>query len=150
METNFFRHYLATLSYRATMAIKDAPSHYPEFQAGKGVRTPVEILSHTSDVLTLAYSWFVDNERNKNIGEWDVEVERFYSLVEKLDQAIADDKQMKATKEQLLQGPLADALTHVGQLIMLRRLADAPTPRENYIKADINIGTIRPNSKGAE
>ncbi|WP_209121364.1 hypothetical protein [Alkalihalobacillus sp. BA299] len=146
MESHLFRHYLATLSFRATIAIKNAPNHFHNFQAGKGVRTPVEILSHTSDVLTLAYSWFVDAERKKSVGEWEEEVDRFYHLVEKLDHVIAQQLPMKATNEQLLQGPLADAMTHIGQLVMLRRLADSPTERENYIKADIKVGEIRPKT----
>ncbi|MEB1806055.1 MAG: hypothetical protein LPK26_01930 [Bacillaceae bacterium] len=146
MEEQLLRHYLATLSYRATVAIKDVPSHFPKFKAGKGVRTPVEILSHTSDVLTLAYSWFQDIEKKKNVGNWEEEVERFYQLLEKLDQVITERKPMKATNEQLLQGPLADAMTHVGQLIMLRRLADSPTERENYIKATIQSGSLRPKT----
>lgn len=144
MEERFFRHYLATLSYRATVAIKDAPAHYPNIQVGKGVKTPVELLSHISDVLTLAYSWFVAIERNKNVQEWAEEVNRFYDIVERLDQAFADNLSMKATQEQILQGPFADAMTHVGQLLMLRRLANSPVSNENYIKAEIQIGDIRP------
>ncbi|WP_216830662.1 hypothetical protein [Alkalihalobacterium elongatum] len=147
MEATLFRHFLATLSYRATVAIKDAPSHFPDFNVGKGVRTPVEILAHTSDVLTLAYSWFQEIERKRIVGKWEEEVERYYHLLEKLDQAIAEELPMKAKNEQLLQGPLADAMTHIGQLIMLRRLADAPTNRENYIKAPIKSGNIRPQAK---
>ena len=144
MKAKFFRHYLATLSYRATIAIKEAPSHYPDFHIGKGVKTPVELLSHISDVLTIAYSWFAVIERNKTVQEWEKEVVRFYDLLEKLDQAIANNLTMKATQEQLLQGPFADAMTHIGQLIMLRRLADSPVPRESYIQADIQIGIIKP------
>lgn len=82
----------------------------------------------------------------KNVGIWEEEVERFYQLLEKLDRVITERKPMKATNEQLLQGPLADAMTHVGQLIMLRRLADSPTERENYIKATIHSGILRPKS----
>lgn len=144
MEERFFRHYLATLSYRATIAIKDVPLHYPDFQVGKGVKTPVELLSHISDVLTLGYSWFANVEAGKGVQEWEREVDRFYNSVEKLDQAFAENVSMKKSAELLLQGPLADAMTHVGQLLMLRRLADSPVPPKSYIKADIQTGIIRP------
>lgn len=144
MEEKIFRHYLATLSFRATKAIQDAPAHYPTFNAGKGVFTPVELLSHISDVLTRGYSWFVEVETSNKVQDWEVEVERFYDIVEKLDQAFARHLPVKDKIEKLLQGPLADAMTHVGQLIMLRRLADAPSEKVSYINANIQIGEIRP------
>ncbi|MHA6261406.1 hypothetical protein ACXYMX_16200 [Sporosarcina sp. CAU 1771] len=144
MDERFFRHYLAALSYRATVAFTDIPADYSDFQIGKGVKTPVEIVAHMSDVLSFGYSWFEAVERSKGVREWEEEVARFYTIVEKLDQAFASNLPMIKSPETLLQGPLADAMTHVGQLLTLRRLADSPVPPENYIKADIQTGVIRP------
>ena len=48
----------------------------------------------------------------------------------------------EGTDEKLFQGPIADALTHVGQLAMMRRAAGAPVKGENYFVADITVGRV--------
>jgi hypothetical protein len=48
------------------------------------------------------------------------------------------------TEEQLLQGPLADAMTHIGQLAILRRLASSPIPKESFDEAVIRPGDFSP------
>ena len=42
----------------------------------------------------------------------------------------------------MFQGPIADALTHIGQIGMMRRMAGAPVRGENYFKADIAAGRV--------
>jgi hypothetical protein len=140
-ESHLLRHYLATLVYRADKAIKEVPDHYPHMQLGKGVRSPIEILSHMTDVLTYAYSLFADGSRTterRQIGTWEEEVGRFYSIVEKLDRSLSRGlPNTDRIAERLLQGPLSDAMTHVGQLSMLKRLADDPIPAESFFDAAI-------------
>ncbi|RIV23214.1 hypothetical protein D2Q93_07925 [Alicyclobacillaceae bacterium I2511] len=141
------RHLLATLAYRATQAFSNAPSNFPELVIGKDVRTPIEILRHMSRVLTYAHSLLEPKDDGDNYefssGTWEWEVDRFYGVLEKLDQVFIESKTGDITWQQLVQGPLADAITHVGQLTMLRRMADSPVTYENFIKADIQIGKIR-------
>jgi hypothetical protein len=140
------RHFLASIAYHATKAIKDAPGSYPETYIGKGVRTPRKILSHISGVLTYAHS-FLEQYDNTwlNLEPWEFEVQRFYEILSKLDKSLRAGKLKGVSEEQLLQGPLSDAMAHVGQLLMLRRMADAPVPSENFIYADIRIGVVGPD-----
>ena len=142
---NMLRHLIATLAYRGTKSIKNAPGHYPEFHAGKGVRTPREILAHISGVLTYAHSCFEHYYTTSFKTEsWEKEVERFYGILGVLDESLSEKMPMDVTVEQLLQGPFSDAMTHVGQLALLRRLADDPVPAENFIYASIKIGQTGP------
>jgi hypothetical protein len=145
MSQHLFRHLLATISYRANLAITDAPSHYPTFSAGKGVRPPIKILNHMSNVLAYALHYYRQTPFEKREpGDWANEVDYFYKTLEEFDRLLAEGKTPTgATVEQILQGPLADALTHVGQLSMLRRLADAPVERRNFMKAEIQTGKFR-------
>jgi len=55
---------------------------------------------------------------------------------------LASDKPLHAPVEKLFQGPVADALTHVGQIAVLRRLAGSPVKGENYFVADIAAGRV--------
>lgn len=140
------RHFLASIAYHATKAIKDVPRSYPETYIGKGVRTPRKILSHISGVLIYAHSFleYYDNTW-LNLEPWEVEVERFYEILSKLDESLHTEELRDVSEEQLLQGPLSDAMAHVGQLLMLRRMADAPVPSENFIFADIRMGVVGPD-----
>jgi hypothetical protein len=49
------------------------------------------------------------------------------------------------SEERLLQGPFSDAMTHAGQLALLRRLAGAPVPPENFIVANIESNRLGPD-----
>jgi hypothetical protein len=146
MNENLIRHLLATLAYRTTKAIREVPDGYSDLSIGADVRTPVEILHHMSDVLLFAYRALVRSERMEiALAAWETEVERFYDDLDRLDEAIACGIEPKELSwEQLLQGPLSDVMTHVGQLAMLRRLAGDPILGENFSRADIQIGNIRP------
>lgn len=148
MDNELLRHLLATLSYRATQAISDVPSNFPELAIGKAARTPIEIVRHMSRVLTYAHSQFQPSDYGDNYefpsGTWEWEVERFYSVLDKLDQVFIESRIGTMNVEQLVQGPLTDAITHVGQLTLLRRMADSPVSYENFIKADIRAGQLHP------
>jgi hypothetical protein len=136
------RHYLAALGYRTRKALAGAPPQFGRFTPGGGVRPPVEILSHMSDVLAWALSWYSDPQwKRATAGEWDQEISRFFDVLRQLDQALTDDLTVrKYSDEQMVQGPLADAMTHVGQLCMLRRLAGSPVERENFAEAAVRTG----------
>jgi len=144
---DMLRHYLAALAYRATKAIKDAPEEYPDLYVGTDVRTPREILGHISGVLAYAHSHFVPYETTYfPLESWDRELARFYEILEDFDESLADGTPLNGTtEERLLQGPLSDAMTHVGQLAMLRRIAGSSIPAENFIKADIQVGRVGPD-----
>ena len=150
MVNNLLRHFLATLSYRTTLAIKEAPADYIVLKVGGNGRSPLEILNHITFLMAYTISCYKDYNlaEYRNIHSWETETLRFYDTLEELDGILREEVlPLTRSVEQLLQGPFADAMTHVGQLMMLRRLANAPVPYENYMEADIEIGRIRPGLK---
>lgn len=139
------RHFLASLAYHATKAIKDAPENYPELDIGKGVRTPRYLLHHITGVLSYADSFYKPYETTYfPMRSWSEEVESFYAVLKSLDESLETKTPNKVSEFQILQGPFSDAMAHIGQLLMMRRLAGAPVPAENFIYADIRAGVVGP------
>ena len=139
---DFLRHTLATLAYRGGKAVRNAPAEFADFE-GAG-RRPVQILAHLGDLLDWSLS-MAQGKRGYTESQplvWDEEVQRFFSALQRFDDYLASAEPVHAPIEKLFQGPIADALTHVGQIAMLRRLAGAPTSGENYFVADIAIGRV--------
>ena len=145
-EQDFFRHLLATLAYRGGICLKDAPEAFARFDTGNGT-TPLTILAHMGDLLDWTLSMVQGRGRWQASvpGSWDGEVSRFHQGLERLDQVFASGAPLQGEWTRLLQGPLADALTHVGQLAILRRMAGAPTGRENFYAAEITAGRVGPD-----
>jgi hypothetical protein len=143
---DLLRHFLAALAYRTRKVLAGAPRDFANFDAGNGVRKPVEILSHMSGVLKHAHSFFSTGEVAEfPVGEWEKEIRRFFKTLSDLDRSLELGSELKGRNEnQLLQGPLSDAMTHVGQLAMLRRLASSPIPKESFDEASIRIGDFSP------
>ena len=138
------RHTLATLAYRGGKAVRNAPDGFAEFQAGKGVRTPGQILAHLGDLFDWALSIAMGQQKwhDSKPLPWEQEVERFFVALKKFDDFLASSEPVHAPLEKLFQGPVADALTHVGQIGILRRLANAPVKGENYYAAEIEAGRV--------
>lgn len=138
------RHTAATLAYRGAKAVRGAPDSFGSFKASETTRTPAQILAHVGDLLDWALSIAKDDEQwhNSEPLEWNKEVERFHAALKKFDDYLGSDAELKASCERLFQGPIADALTHVGQIAMLRRIAGTPMKAENYSRAKIEAGRV--------
>jgi hypothetical protein len=138
------RHTLATLAYRGGKVLRDAPPDFPEFRSADGVRTPGQILAHVGDLLNWASSIAQGKQAwsDSKPQSWENEVERFFAGLKKFDNFLASDEPLHAPEEKLFQGPIADALTHVGQIAMLRRLAGEAVKPENYYQAEIVAGRV--------
>jgi hypothetical protein len=138
------RHALATLSYRAGKTIRDTPDSFAKFQIAQGSRTPEQILAHIGDLFDWALSLVKGKQtwHNSQPLPWSREIERFFRALKEFDEYLASDQPLAASPEQLFQGPVADALTHVGQLAFLRRLAGIPVKGENYFVAKIAVGNV--------
>lgn len=138
------RHALATLAYRAGRALGGAPESFAGFTIGDHPKTPAMILAHMGDLA----EWGLSAAKGKQIWRdpvplpWAEEVRRFFSALEAFDEYLASDKPLGYPAEKLFQGPVADALTHTGQIAMLRRLADCPMKGENYFRAEIVVGRV--------
>jgi len=140
------RNFLASIAYHATKAIKNAPTNYPELDVGKDVRTPRHILHHITGVLSYAHSFYEHYDTTYfEHKPWEEEVRHFYETLSRLDGSFQEKGPARVSVEQVLQGPLSDAMAHVGQLLMLRRLADSPVPSENFLYADIRKGVVGPD-----
>lgn len=138
------RHTLATVAYRGGKALRGAPDHFATFHIGDKTRTPVQILAHMGDLFDWALSIAQGKEawRNSAPLPWNAEVDRFFATLEKFDDYLASPAPLSGSAEGLFQGPVADALNHIGQIAMLRRLAGAPILGENYFRAGIAAGRV--------
>jgi hypothetical protein len=138
------RHTLATLAYRGGKALRGAPDSFAGFRASKTSRTPGEILAHLGDLLDWALSMAQGKQRWRDSAPaaWEQDVLRFFAALETLDAQLASGAEVAVSAEKLFQGPIADALTHVGQIAMLRRMAGAPIRAENYFVAKIETGRV--------
>jgi hypothetical protein len=142
------RHFLAALAYRTQKALRDAPANFGSFRAAEGVRTPAELVRHMTSVLGYARTYFVGGQyRPLPLPSLSAEVARFHDMLADLARHLEAGTPLREgmTPERLLQGPFADALTHAGQLAMLRRLAGAPVAPENFIVADIDAARCGPD-----
>jgi hypothetical protein len=143
---DLLRHAVATLAYRAAKAFRGAPEGFTEFRVSETSRTPGQILAHLGDLLDWALS--LANGKNEWHDSaplpWERGVKRFFGALEAFDTYLASDASLLFPAEKLFQGPVADALTHVGQITMLRRLAGAAVRGENYFRADIVAGRVGP------
>ena len=140
------RHTVATLAYRCGKALRDAPAGFAGFHAPAAVRTPGQILAHLGDLLDWALAMASGKPawHDSPALPWDAGVARFFAALEAFDAYLASDGPLAYPPGKLFQGPVADALTHVGQIAILRRLAGAPIRGENYFQADIAVGRVGP------
>jgi hypothetical protein len=138
------RHTLATLAYRGGKTLRGAPPDFAEFRASGTSRTPAGILAHVGDLLAWALSIAEGRQRWRDSPPlpWDKGARRFHTAAAALDAYLASDAPLACPPEKIFQGPIADALTHVGQIAMLRRMAGAPVRGENYFMAKIAAGAV--------
>jgi hypothetical protein len=138
------RHALATVAYRGGKAIHDAPEGFADFRPFEGVRAPGRILAHIGDLMDWAITIAIGKRewRDSEPLSWANDSDRFFAALKKFDDYLASSEPVATSPERLLQGPIADALTHVGQIAMLRRMAGGPLKRESYYEAEIICGRV--------
>ena len=140
----FLRHTVATVAYRGGKAVRDAPASFATYDGGGSNRTPAKILAHIGDL----YDWALTQAKGAEAWhdstplDWDQEVARFHAALQRFDEYLSSDAPLAATVETLFQGAVADSLTHIGQLAILRRLSGARMKSENYSRADIVAGRV--------
>jgi hypothetical protein len=141
------KHFLAAIAYRTQKALRGAPDSFAEFRAGVNVRTPHELIWHMTGVLGYARTFFRSGIwQPEKLPSFDEGIRRFHEVLEDLGRLLeTETPQHKISPEELLQGPLADAMTHAGQLAMLRRLAGSPVAPENFIYAKVRADNLGPD-----
>ena len=138
------RHTVATVAYRGGKAVRGAPASFAVFSGDTSDRTAVKILAHLGDL----YDWALTQAKGAEAWHdstplaWDREVERFFAALQRFDDYLASDAPLAVAPEKLFQGAIADSLTHIGQIAMLRRLGGAKMKSENYSRADIVAGRV--------
>jgi len=143
-DRQLLRHTLATVAYRGSKSLRDAPESFASFSSGEKGRTPAQILAHMGDL----YDWALSLARGAQAWHdstplpWHQEVDRFFAAVKAFDDILASDVPLAESPGKLFQGPIADALNHTGQINMLRRMAGCPVRGENYHRADIVAGRV--------
>lgn len=142
--TRILRHLIATIAFRASRSLRNAPASLENVRLADGGMTARELIVHMTNVMAFALATVTGTERLQHDAlEWQQEIDRFYSLLGQVDAKLAEGAVMEPGMDlKLVQGPFADALTHVGQLHAMRRMAGGPVPPTNYIKADVKIGRI--------
>ena len=137
------QHFLASLAYRLQKSLRDAPIEFSEFRIAPDVRTPRELVRHMTSVLGYARTFIIGGKYHATeLPTLEQEVERFHEILRSLSDHFSSSAFADMTPERFLQGPLSDAMTHAGQVAMLRRLFDAPVPPENFIMADIQADNV--------
>jgi hypothetical protein len=146
-ERQMLRHTLATLAYRGGKTLRGAPEGFSGFRASASTRTPGQVLAHIGDLLDWALSIAQGKQEwhNSQLQSWEMDSQRFFTALAAFDAYLASGEPLGAPVEKLFQGPIADALTHVGQIAILRRMADAPVRAENYFRAEIVAGRVGPD-----
>jgi hypothetical protein len=143
-DREFLRHTVATLAYRAAKTMRGAPATFATFRPGATSKTAVELVAHMGDLLDWALTMANGDGRwNTAVPQaWDQECARFFAALQAFDAALAADRPLGYEQTRLFQGPIADALTHTGQLAMMRRLHGAPMKGESYNRADVAVGRV--------
>ncbi len=137
-------HFLAALAYRTQKALRGAPAEFGVFRAAPKVRTPHELIRHMDDVLGYSRTFFIGGSyRAPEFTEFPAAIAHFHEMIADVARHIEMGTTLREiTPEILLQGPFSDAMTHAGQLALLRRLAGSPVPPENFIFADIQAANL--------
>lgn len=138
------RHMVATIAYRGRKTLTGAPEGFATFRIRDTTRSPGQILAHICDLFDWA-NWLAKGEHVYNEttpGEWEADVARFFAALETLDDYLSSGEPLGRSPELLFQGPIADSLTHIGQIALMRRLVGSPVRGESYLRADITIGRV--------
>lgn len=144
MSRELLRHAVATVAYRGGKAVREAPASFADFRVAEKSRTPSQILAHIGDL----YDWALTQAKGAEAWNdskplpWDQEIARFHETLARFDAYLASAEPLQVPPERIFQGAVADSLTHIGQIAMLRRIAGAPIRGENYSRADIQPGRV--------
>jgi len=143
-DREFLRHTLATLAYRAAKTMRGAPATFAGFRTPGAESTPLSIVAHMGDLFDwgLSMAKGAPKWNTATPQAWDAECARFFAALKTFDDVLASNEPLHYDLTRLFQGPVADALTHTGQLAMLRRLAGAPMKGESYNRADVAVGRV--------
>lgn len=144
LKRELLRHLLAAVTFRCGIVIRDAPENFAHFRAGDSTRSAGELLAHIGDLIEGSH-YLMEGEfvrLQSSPQSWAEDAKRFFIAIREFDSYLASDAPLAHPVERIVQAPVADALTHVGQIAMLRRLAGKPIQSENFFDAEIEAGGV--------
>ena len=143
-DRELMRHAIAVIAYRGGKPLRGAPDSFADFSLGEGGNTPLRLVNHLAGLMEWARTHLEGEPRfpGNPPSTWAAEVERFYAALRALDEYLASDRPIACDLKRLLAGPIADSISHIGQLMMLRRLAGCAVYGENYFVAEIVTGRV--------
>jgi hypothetical protein len=138
------RHTIATLAYRAEKALRDVPPGFAEFQPSPQSRSALALVAHLGDLMEWGERMARGEKRWQAVPQtsWESATDRFFRALAALDAAVMEAPSASLSHDVIFQGPVADALTHVGQLTMMRGIAGGPVRPESYARANITVGRV--------
>lgn len=145
-KNDYLRHTIATIAYRFQKSVSVAGKNFADFSLGQGSRSSTEIVHHIYHVLWWTRIFVQEKRFIKEKPEklsFNLEIERVNREFEMLDNLFSETALDMNFSKRLLQGPLSDVLTHIGQLSMLSRLNGHPVKGEDFSSAAISTGVVR-------
>lgn len=131
-------HTVKTIRYRFIRATQGASASFGEFRIGANTRLPKEIVNHMFDLVTKTISMLQHGHFGTPPPEqlnFQQEQERLLAALNDLQTGLSRLPPEPAKAKKLLQGPMLDMVTHIGQLAMLNGLHGNKVPRESYFDA---------------
>ena len=140
MKNEILRHSIATIVYRFDKVINNQEDSFGAFSLGSGSRTANEIINHMFEVLH-ATRVFIEEERfikeSPKALNFSEEASRFMAECELIDRSLSQEELPIPYVKRLIQGPVSDIFTHIGQLSMMSRLNGNPIIGEDFSSAEI-------------
>jgi len=140
VKNEYLRHTLSTINYRFQKSVKYRNADFGDFSLGKGSRSPKEIINHMYFVLR-STTLYIEEEKIQTVEpdklNLELEIDRFSLEIQNLDKVLTENELDINYSKRLLQGPLSDVLTHIGQMSMLSRINNNPIEWEDFSSSKI-------------
>jgi hypothetical protein len=137
---DLLNHAVKAIKYRFEKATLASLENFGEFKVGQHTRTPSEIINHMFDLVNKTNCKIEEGHFNCSPPEqlnFKEECKRFITRLETLNETLQYAQIEMDVCKKLLQGPLLDITTHIGQIALLNGLNQNKIPKENYYAIDL-------------
>ena len=148
MKNELLRHTLSTIAYRFQKSVSSANEDFGNFRAAEDSRTAVEIINHIFDIINKTKVFIKDDRFDKSLPsqlDFKSEIDRFHDTLQELDFLLSETELEIDYSKKLMQGPLSDVLSHIGQIALMSGLDGNKIKGENFSSAKIITGNTSSN-----
>ena len=148
MKNELLRHTLSTIAYRFQKSVSSANEDFGNFRAAEDSRTAVEIINHIFDIINKTKVFIKDDRFDKSLPiqlDFKSEIDRFHNTLQELDFLLSETELEIDYSKKLIQGPLSDVLSHIGQIALMSGLDGNKIKGENFSSAKIITGNTSSN-----